>query len=238
MDEVDHRGDNAKTELRDEHGHFIHSAADSASAAAVPGAAPSVPPPPVAPAPAPSQASTHPLVDDLIPHTVSIDHKVDDNTLLDVHLGNPLRRIQALLEDIKSQKAFSFTLKGSLGIAGIALVITTFGIFGGTQAFCSKGTQSEIGTLKVLDVAVPHAVPFIPSQVVSAWEALTGQEDTKTHQRLVLIKQDQSVLQVIRSQAVALSEADYASPVIVTGDYDSCSQTLSLKDAHAVQSYP
>jgi len=35
-----------------------------------------------------------------------------------------------LLQDIKKQKAFSFTLKGSLGIAGVALALGMFGIFG------------------------------------------------------------------------------------------------------------
>lgn len=46
----------------------------------------------------------------------------DDNTLIDVHIGNPLRRISQLLENIKKQKAFSFNIKGSLGLAGILLV--------------------------------------------------------------------------------------------------------------------
>src|SRR3990167_4871923 len=49
-------------------------------------------------------------------------HRNQDD-LLDVRVGNPLRKIVELLEDIKRQKAFSFTLKGSLGIAGVALAL-------------------------------------------------------------------------------------------------------------------
>jgi len=53
----------------------------------------------------------------LISHTGN--YKGEDD-ILDIHIGNPFRRIIALLEDLKKQKAFSFTLKGSLGIAGLS----------------------------------------------------------------------------------------------------------------------
>lgn len=56
-----------------------------------------------------------------------------------------------MLEDIKNQKAFTFTLKGSLEIMGVALVIGSFGIFGGTRAFCEKGVQTKQGVIKSLN---------------------------------------------------------------------------------------
>ncbi len=57
--------------------------------------------------------------------------KESSDDLIDVHVGNPLRRVIELLQDIKKQKAFSFTLKGSLGIAGVALALGLFGVFCG-----------------------------------------------------------------------------------------------------------
>ncbi len=233
MEESDHRGDNAATEPRDEHGHFIHQ--DQPPEPASPASA--HPASPVSTHPASPEPAERVVMDALIPR-VSIDHKTDDNTLLDVHLGNPLRRIQQLLEEIKAQKAFSFTLKGSLGIAGIALVITTFGIFGGTEAFCSRGTQSEIGTLRMLnaiDSATPP-IPFVPAPIVNVWYALTGKSAGST-QRLVLVRQDRTVLHIVKSASVSLTTSYFNSPVIVTGDYDSCTQTLSVKDSHGIQSY-
>lgn len=70
---------------------------------------------------------------------IRVEETKDDDTLINVHVGNPLEKIVKLLEQLKKQKAFSFTIKGTLGLAGIALFITAFGIFGGTKAFCSRG---------------------------------------------------------------------------------------------------
>ncbi len=233
MDELSAHAKTARSEPRDSEGHFIH--VDQP----LPGTSPEEQTPQSA-SPSPHPASPEPaervVMDALIPRGVSLDHKADDNTLLDVHLGNPLRRIQQLLEEIKAQKAFSFTLKGSLGIAGIALVITTFGIFGGTEAFCSRGTQSEIGTLRMLSMDEQTAVS-LPAHIAAAWDSLWGRIPQAPGKRLVLIKQDKTVLRVAKSPSVALATDYFSSPVIVTGDYDSCSQTLSVSDPHAIQSY-
>ena len=55
----------------------------------------------------------------------------NDQTLVDIHVNNPLHKIVELLQDIKTQKAFSFTLKGSVGLAGIAVAFAVVGIFVG-----------------------------------------------------------------------------------------------------------
>ena len=81
-------------------------------------------------------------VTDFVKKQTKLSKTDDDNTLLDVHIGNPLRRITVLLEEIKKQKAFSFTLRGSLGIMGVVLALSIFGFFGTTTALCNKGVQS------------------------------------------------------------------------------------------------
>lgn len=73
--------------------------------------------------------------------------------LIDAHIGNPFVKIMTLLEEIKRQKAFNFTLKGSLGIMGVVLTLSVFGIFGGGQILCDRGTQVEIGTVRQLQVS-------------------------------------------------------------------------------------
>src|SRR3989344_7304729 len=82
----------------------------------------------------------------------NIHYSKNKDNLLDVHIGNPLRRIAELLEEIKRQKAFSFTLKGSLGIAGVALALGVFGVLGSGRILCDKGIQTQIGTIKILSV--------------------------------------------------------------------------------------
>lgn len=121
---------------RDQHGHFSKKSEQSN---------PSNPS-------KPSDPSKLAFLKSIFPTGTSFSKDADEDTLIDVHVNNPLKRIVDLLQDIKKQKVFSFSLKGSLGLAGVALVLTGIGLFGGSQAFCTKGVQSHIGTIKTLQV--------------------------------------------------------------------------------------
>src|SRR3989338_3621357 len=99
-------------------------------------------------------------ISNFLRNNTSVSKTKDDSTLLEIHIVNPLRKITQLLEEIKKQKVFSFTLKGSLGIMGVALALSVFGIFGGSKMLCDKGVQTKLGTLKIL--AVPENEPSIP----------------------------------------------------------------------------
>lgn len=182
-----------------------------------------------------SESSVKKVLKTVVPHKISVEHTTDDETLLDLHVGNPLRRIQQLLEEIKKQKAFSFTLKGSLGIAGIALVITTFGIFGGTKAFCSKGVQSHIGTLKELAMTESPERSYLVERAMVMWYAVTG-KDFDRHDRkiMALIQNDNTILHV-KERVDGLDLSSFSSEVIVTGQYDSCAQTLTVTDFNGVE---
>lgn len=165
---------------------------------------------------------------------IHVEKTKDDDTLINVHVGNPLEKIVRLLEQIKKQKAFSFTIKGTLGLAGIALFITAFGIFGGTKAFCSRGVQSHIGMLHVLQYpkSTQESVPLIDT----IREMLFGQ---KKHigNRIVIIGDNGNILQI---KYILLEEGKKLEgyQVIVTGEYDACAQSITLNDSAAVEVYP
>lgn len=160
--------------------------------------------------------------------------KSQDN-LVDIHVGNPLRRIANLLEDIKKQKAFSFTLKGSLGIMGVALALSIFGVFGGGKLLCDKGIQSHIGTIKTLNIQDKQSsnIPFL-SPFIDLFN--TYSSSGKFHFRTILVKSDNLTIHLPYSQSV-----DYAlfqnRAVIVTGNYDSCSQTLTPSKSQSLEFY-
>lgn len=154
----------------------------------------------------------------------------DDKTLIDLHVGNPLRRITELLEEIKKQKAFSFTLKGSLGVAGVVLVLTTFGVFGGSQMLCNKGTQSIMGYVRVLQAPeieksnVPVLGPVI--DFYSVWFTTPKPREKF---RTILITQDSQTINLPYSRFV--NYLPYVSQnIIATGNYDSCGKTLKITD--------
>ena len=168
--------------VRDEEGHFIPLKNDSPPADSQPTK--------------PTDSSTNPLTSFL--HSQSSKSSSNDDTLVDVHVNNPLKRITQLLEDIKKEKAFSFNIKGSLGLTGVILVVTSFGILGGTQAFCNRGEQAHIGTLTVLTLPETKPATWV-TRVQTIWDAMTGTErPAKTNlPRLALVQQDEVVYHVV-----------------------------------------
>ena len=157
--------------------------------------------------------------------------KSSSDDLLDVHVGNPLRKIVVLLEDIKKQKAFSFTLKGSLGIAGVALALGVFGVFGGGQILCERGVQSQIGEVKVLDIKQESSAKIL---VIDNLLNLLNPKELDN--RVVLIRNNETALAISYSKNVDVAKF-INHPVIVTGSYNSCSQTITVNDAKGLQIY-
>ncbi|OGH04564.1 MAG: hypothetical protein A2W22_04840 [Candidatus Levybacteria bacterium RBG_16_35_11] len=165
----------------------------------------------------------------LISHTGNYKNEDD---LLDIHIGNPLHRIVEILQDIKKQKAFSFTIKGSLGIAGVVLVLSVVGIFGGGKIICDKGTQTYIGTIKVLKAKEIYQkkVPIL-SYVLD----IIAPPVKEIKNRVVLIKANEDVISLPFSEVVDLTIYNNQR-VAVTGNYDVCSNILNVAEQNAVES--
>lgn len=156
----------------------------------------------------------------------NVQYNKNQDDLLNVHVGNPLKRITDLLEEIKKQKAFAFTLKGSLGLAGVAIALSVFGFFGGSKILCDKGTQTQIGTVRVLNTMEPESsnIPLIGFFVDFLRNTLGTQT---THNRIVLELEDTSTIQLPLTKASPQTFKDQL--VYTTGPYDSCSRVLKAQ---------
>lgn len=198
----------AENKPRDEEGHFIHTDP------------PKEPETPLSP--------QEKIAKYLGAHTT---YSKNQDDLLDVHVGNPLHKIVHLLQDIKQQKAFSFTLKGSLGIAGVVLALGLFGILGAGNLLCEKGVQKEIGVIKVLNVQEeePASVPLL-SNFIDYFSP------RQKHNSQVLIKNDESVITIPYNKNVNVVQYQNL-PVVATGNYDACSQTLKVDNQSDVEVY-
>ncbi len=192
----------AQEKPRDEHGHFVHPENSQPDAS--------------------SQQHLNPISQFL--HDETSIHKTDKDELIDVHVGNPFKRITDLLEEIKKQKAFSFSLKGSLGLAGIVLVLGAFGIFGGTKALCSKGVQSEVGVLKVLSATEVPEETFIDRVLM-----LLHVPNPKLTQRMVLLTPQNNLIHIVVDNSISNISNYTNQTVITTGEYDSCSLTQKIE---------
>lgn len=195
------RVDYAKTHSRDAEGHFIKEN--------------------------PQDPSNH-------QHTIinllkeSIHYSKTQNDLIDLRIGNPLERLMEYLQEIKKQKAFSFTIKGSLGILGVALALSVFGIFGGSKMLCDKGMQSEIGMIKVLKTTEPEASGvFLLGPFIDLYNARFNL--SVSHPRVLLIKNNADTIGIPYNSSLNLG-IFINQPVIATGQYDACSAVLKVNN--------
>jgi hypothetical protein len=135
------------------------------------------------------------------------------------------------LEQIKKQKAFSFTLKGSLGIMGIALVLGTFGFFGGTKALCDKGTMTKLGTMRELSFkenserTFLYYIPFLDKLFPD-----------RRVPRKILVQEDGKLIHIIGKNDVDFMVSTPGEKTL-TGAYDACSETLTVDDQLGIQQF-
>jgi hypothetical protein len=164
----------------------------------------------------------------LISHTGNYKNEDD---LLDIHIGNPLRRVIELLQDIKKQKAFSFTLKGSLGVAGVVLVLGAFGVFGGGKILCDKGTQTQTGVVKKLKIkeVYTNKVP-----VLSYFLDIVAPPTKEIKNRTVLVRNDGTVIYLPFNKEIDM-QWFVNQQVLATGNYDSCAESLSISDPDGIE---
>ena len=168
----------------------------------------------------------HPIVVNEPDRITTVKRTNDDNTLINIRVGNPFHKIALLLKQIKKQKAFTFTLKGSMGIMGVTLTLATFGIFGGNKILCDKGTQSQIGILRELTVTetITPDKPLLDK--IKAFLNKTPSPTITPTKRVVL---------VIGSEATHLildGRKNYGEffnqMVIATGTYNSCNMEMKV----------
>ena len=157
----------------------------------------------------------------------SIHFDKKQQNLLDIHVGNPLERITQLLEDIKKQKAFNFSLKGSLGLAGVAVALSVFGIFGGSKVLCDKGIQTEVGIVKILNAQEPENsnIPVLGFII----DYLRGTLGTQTSRNRVILQTKNTTITLPFSKKVNFQHYNNKE-VFVTGNYDNCSRILKVEN--------
>lgn len=219
MDESSHNSELksqiAEEKPRDEHGHFIHKETQ-----------------PITNNQSSQNPQEHhnPITQFL--HDETTVRKSNGDELIDVHIGNPLRKITELLHEIKRQKAFSFTLKGSLGVMGVVLVAGTFGILGGSKFLCDKGAQTKIGTFKTLSYQEEEAVSILNDIPV-----LNMIFKKPTSNRTILLTPDNKTIHLVFKNRSQISNSNLPTSIsyFATGTFDSCSQTLNIETQNSLQ---
>ena len=155
---------------------------------------------------------------------IKVGRETNDETLVDVKVNNPLHKIVELLQDIKKQKAFSFTLKGSVGIMGVSAIVLGTGAFGGSRILCNKGSQTKIGVVRVLSVTQTAQDHPLRAKI---GEIIGRSYKTETTKAVILMDANKETMNLV-SKRKGFAEGFEGQEVMVTGQYNACMQELSV----------
>lgn len=148
----------------------------------------------------------------------------ESETLIDVHVNNPLHKIVELLQDIKKQKAFSFTLRGSIGIVGVGVLVVGSGIFGWNAVLCNKGKQSRIGTVRILNLEQIENTESLTYKIKN----ILGTSPVNSPERITVLIDANDKVTRLTSETGSMFIRFGGYKVIATGEYNSCKEELKV----------
>lgn len=154
----------------------------------------------------------------------------DDTTLVDVKVSNPLRKITQILEQIKAHQSTTVSLRFTIPLIALPIVLLAAFQLGRIQTTCSPVFSSQSGTLQVLSLQIPVKetswyTPFlnlIPGNFVT--QKTTG---FTSENRAVLLTSNGDTITLLSSGAENFSPYNHAQ-VIVSGEYSACNKAITV----------
>lgn len=207
----------AAARVRGEHGHFIKKTSSSPNSPNLP---------------------NHPKLLHLEENKTQ-----NDETLIDVKVTNPLRRISNILEQIKRRQAtvidFKFTIP-LIALPVFMLVAFSLGKSGGLAA-CGDNTQTKLGIIYMLKASAGAEDTLFQKtlKILTPLISLispTSLTNTQTS-RTILIQRDNTALTIENPKNLPL--ASYQTrQVFVTGKVNTCKNTIGVDNDSDVQLLP
>ncbi len=161
---------------------------------------------------------------------LSTSESDDPETIIDIKITNPLKRIYELIQEIKKHQTTTFNLKFTIPL--IALPIFLFAAFkiGQGQGACRQFYKSKTGLVRVLSIDVPQEskdrITFLSSLLsfIPSFEPTTYYiEESRT----ILIDNNGNTTTILHPKYINFSLLDNKK-VIITGEYSSCASVLSV----------
>ena len=160
----------------------------------------------------------------------------DNDTLIDIKVTNPLKRIYTLLQDIKKHQSTTFSLRFTIPL--IALPVFLFVAFqlGRGDYLCNQKSTSKIGMVKNISVDVPldgtkeysfiwNFLPFLPG----------GKPQTtyKPEKRVLLLSEGKEPIQIIHTLDIDFTNYQGQNTVI-TGFYSECTNVMTVNSKNNI----
>lgn len=152
-------------------------------------------------------------------------------------VNHPFEKIIDILRQIKDKQSTTVALKLTIPLIALPIAILMAFQFGRYQSSCSDYFSSQTGTLH--NTTIERKVTP-DNWFLKAFTYLPFMEDAyskvESYEQPVLIK-DGSDSIVINNEAKIDLDAFIQSKVLVFGNYNSCSKTLTLESAKNISNY-
>lgn len=187
---------------------------------------------------------------------LSVDEESDpnDETLINLKVTNPLRRIIMILKDIKRRQATTIDLKFTIPLIALPvfmLIAFSLGKNSSVLAACGGNVQTKIGLLYTLQATdsnqpglfektkqtlttnLPFLAPLLTTNYLPGGSTSSGRQ--ANHQ--ILIQRDNTAITIENPKNISLTTYN-TRQVFVTGKVNTCENTIEVQNDSSVQLLP
>lgn len=156
---------------------------------------------------------------------------------INLTINHPFRKIIDILQQIKDKQSTTIALRFTIPLVALPIAILLAFQFGRYQSSCTDYFSSQIGTLQNITVEKSVAPDQWFLKALSYLPFVSGIYDKKeTFVQPVLVKEDSQSI-IIDNEANADIDPFTQSKIIVFGNYNPCSQTLTLDSDKNISNY-
>jgi hypothetical protein len=155
-----------------------------------------------------------------------------DDTIVDVKVRNPFHRIMKLLQDIKSKQSTTVSMRFTIPLIALPIVLLAAFQLGRAQTVCASRFTSQVGVLRSINIMAPPATKDVYSNLLSFFPdipKLQKTEELTATKSTILVNMQGEVLNVFHTAKLEISS--FANEgVIISGMLSPCAGTITLDD--------
>lgn len=153
--------------------------------------------------------------------------EAEDDALVNLKVSNPLKKIINILQELKAKQATTVSLRFTIPLIALPVAFLIAFQLGRSQANCISNYSSRPGTLKIIPVSTnTNLIPYLPD--------IFNIRQKVFEEKALLVNNNETIS--ILGNAPNLKQFEN-QPVIVTGNYSSCEQTISLDFSENIKRY-
>lgn len=160
--------------------------------------------------------------------SLGIEESSNEETILDIKVHNPLKRITQLLQDLKKHQTTTVSLRFTIPLIALPIVLFVAFQIGRAQTLCAQTFTTQAGTIQVLQVKVPRTAPTALSLVLSFFPSVPQPTaDLVDQERAILLLPTSEVVHIIHPRTVDVTPF-VGQSVLLTGNYSACTRSITL----------